>query len=67
MILQAGTAFPWGTLAINAGGSLALGFLVQMLPRTAASVETRALLAVGLCGGFTTFSTYTPTRRWRSA
>ncbi|MFE6183314.1 fluoride efflux transporter FluC [Streptomyces sp. NPDC056465] len=46
--------FPWGTLTANAAGSLLLGLL------TGASVSAPAfaLLATGLCGALTTYSTF---------
>ena len=54
-----GRAFPWGTLAVNVLGSLAMGLLyVLLLERSAAAPEWRALLMVGLLGAFTTFSTF---------
>jgi CrcB protein len=54
-----GTAFPWGTLAINITGSLLLGFLIRYAMATPAiSLEMRAMLTVGFCGGYTTFSSY---------
>lgn len=49
-------SLPWLTVAINVAGSFLLGFLVataEWLPR-----ELRIALAVGLLGGFTTFSTF---------
>jgi CrcB protein len=54
----AGSAFPWGTLFINIGGSLLIGFLLRWLPARGARLEVRAFFAVGICGGYTTFSTY---------
>lgn len=51
-----GPGFPWGTLLINVGGSFAIGLAAAALP--AAAAEARAFLMVGLCGGFTTFSSY---------
>ncbi|MEO8637219.1 MAG: fluoride efflux transporter CrcB [Gemmatimonadales bacterium] len=52
--------FPWATLAINIVGSFLLGFLIRIpLPPTTLSPEIRAMLTVGFCGGFTTFSTFT--------
>jgi CrcB protein len=54
-----GAAFPWGTLLVNVTGSLLLGFLVRYaLSTPAVSVEMRALLTTGFCGGYTTFSTF---------
>lgn len=54
-----GLGFPWGTFLINVSGSLLLGFLLRYaLSTTAVSVEVRALLTTGFCGGYTTFSTY---------
>ena len=54
-----GSTFPWGTLVINVTGSLVLGFLMRYAISTpSVSVEMRALLTTGFCGGYTTFSTY---------
>ncbi|BAN69427.1 fluoride efflux transporter CrcB [endosymbiont of unidentified scaly snail isolate Monju] len=54
-----GRGFPWGTLAVNLLGSLAMGFLsVFMLERLALGSEWRAFVLVGLLGAFTTFSTF---------
>jgi fluoride exporter len=54
-----GPAFPWGTLFVNALGCLLIGFVNQL------GVESRVLpeavrlpIAVGLLGGFTTFSSF---------
>ena len=57
---RAAGAFPWGTFAINISGSILLGFLmrVALASSSAMSPEVRALLTVGFCGGYTTFSTY---------
>ena len=55
----AGTGFPWGTLAVNLAGAVAMGALVEAAGgRWAPSPEVRALLTVGVLGGFTTFSTF---------
>jgi CrcB protein len=54
-----GATFPWGTLLINVSGSLLLGFIIRYAIATPAlSLEMRALLTTGFCGGYTTFSTY---------
>jgi CrcB protein len=49
-----GAGFPWGTLAVNAIGSLVIGALA------AAGLEgnARHLLIPGFLGGFTTFSAF---------
>ena len=52
-------AFPLGTLTVNVVGSLAIGVLSGLLSRGGAHAEAiRAFAVVGLCGGFTTFSTF---------
>ena len=54
-----GTTFPIWTLVINVTGSLILGFLMRYLVEgVPVSAEVRALLTVGFCGGYTTFSTF---------
>jgi CrcB protein len=52
-----GGGFPCGILLVNILGSLAIGVLAEPFAlRWSASLETRALLTVGILGGFTTFS-----------
>jgi len=52
-------SFPYATLLINLSGSLLLGFLATWTYETAGvPADVRALLTTGLCGGFTTFSTF---------
>ncbi|MEO8724396.1 MAG: fluoride efflux transporter CrcB [Sphingobium sp.] len=55
-----GSAFPWGTLIANISGGLAMGVLVGWLSRfaTGGGEQLRLLLAVGVLGGFTTFSAF---------
>lgn len=54
-----GTGYPFGTLAVNILGGFVLGVLVEaMALRWSVSQELRALLTVGVMGGFTTFSTF---------
>jgi CrcB protein len=50
-------AFPWHTFAVNVGGSLLLGIVLATVPADDPR-HLRALLAVGFCGGLTTFSTF---------
>ena len=54
-----GRGFPYGTLAVNVIGSLAMGLLyVLFLERMTASPELRGAVLIGLLGSFTTFSTF---------
>lgn len=54
-----GSGYPFGTLAVNILGGFLLGVLVEaMALRWSVSQELRALLTVGVMGGFTTFSTF---------
>jgi CrcB protein len=60
-ILQrgAGAGFPVGTLVINITGSFLLGLVLRYAVDTPTlTPEWRALLTVGFCGGYTTFSTF---------
>jgi CrcB protein len=50
--------FPWATLAINIIGSLILGWFLRWAELHGASASLRAFVAIGICGGFTTFSTF---------
>ena len=51
-------ACPWATLAVNVGGSFAIGLFGGWCERFGWSEAVRLALTVGLCGGFTTFSTF---------
>jgi CrcB protein len=56
-----GLAFPWGTILINVAGSFVIAFFGTLtlpggpLPANAA---LRVFVMVGICGGFTTFSSF---------
>jgi CrcB protein len=50
--------FPWSTFTINILGSLLIGAFYALSARFHLSNETRLFLTAGLCGGFTTFSTF---------
>jgi len=51
--------FPFGTLTVNLLGCLVIGFLAQLAEsRGVFSSESRALVFIGILGGFTTFSSF---------
>ena len=55
----AGIGFPAGTLAVNAAGCAAIGFLMtSMTGAWMVREEYRLALVVGVLGGFTTFSAF---------
>lgn len=56
-----GPQFPWGTILINIIGSFVIGFfgtLTASDSRFAVSTDVRAFVMIGICGGFTTFSSF---------
>jgi CrcB protein len=56
---QAFGAFPWGTFSVNVLGAFAIGVLVTLADELhSIGPETRALLVVGVLGGFTTWSSF---------
>lgn len=57
-LARLGPGFPWGTLFVNLTGGLLIGLLVGWFARAGASEATRLFLAVGVLGGFTTFSAF---------
>ena len=53
------TTFPTGTLLVNVSGSFLLGAILRYAVETPTHTpEERALLTLGFCGGYTTFSTF---------
>ena len=56
-----GPQFPWGTILINIVGSFVIGFFGTLTAsggRFAAPADARAFVMIGICGGFTTFSSF---------
>lgn len=53
-----GFPFSWGTFIVNIAGSLLIGLFYSVSERWNLSMEMRLFLTTGLCGGFTTFSTF---------
>ena len=54
-----GMQLPWGTLTANSLGSLVLGVSTGLALRGSLGPELAAVIGTGLCGGYTTFSTWT--------
>lgn len=55
-----GPNYPWGTMAINVAGSFVMGLFIAVMARRhgGGSNELRLLVATGILGGFTTFSSF---------
>jgi CrcB protein len=56
-----GETFPWGTLIINVLGSFVIGFFATLTGpdgRVLVAPDARQFVMVGICGGFTTFSSF---------
>ena len=56
-----GTTFPWGTFIINVTGSFVIGFYATLTGpegRVFASGNSRQFFMTGICGGYTTFSSF---------
>ena len=56
-----GEALPVGTLVVNATGSFVIGFLATLTDpdgRIYLSATVRQFLMLGICGGYTTFSSF---------
>ena len=54
-------AFPFGTMVVNVSGALLIGFLAALsIPegRTLLPPSARLFTMTGICGGYTTFSTF---------
>ena len=56
-----GATFPWGTIIVNVTGCLVIGFfntLTGTEGRWLVSPTTRTFFMIGICGGYTTFSSF---------
>ena len=55
---SAQSAFPFGTLAVNLLGALAIGLLAGVFEKLSLPTDLRLFLITGILGGFTTFSSF---------
>ncbi len=58
---RVGEFFPWGTLVINISGSFVIGLFMGLFGPDGPLIVSpvwRAFVAIGICGGFTTFSSF---------
>ncbi len=53
-----GADFPWGTFFVNVTGSFLIGIVLVLVERGTLPGEARLFLAVGILGGYTTFSSF---------
>jgi CrcB protein len=56
-----GETFPWGTLVINVTGSFIIGFFATLTGpdgRIFVGSTARQFVMIGICGGYTTFSSF---------
>ncbi|QKC96048.1 fluoride efflux transporter CrcB [Mesorhizobium sp. NZP2298] len=61
LALPVSSELPWGTIIINISGSLLIGFFGTLTlagGRYPASEGLRLFVMIGLCGGYTTFSSF---------
>jgi fluoride exporter len=61
LVIQLGPGFPWATLFVNVTGSFIIGFYSALSGpdgRLFASTRQRQFVMTGICGGYTTFSTF---------
>ena len=58
---RVGETFPWGTLVVNISGSFVIGLFAQLTAAGGAfagDLGMRQFVVIGLCGGYTTFSSF---------
>ena len=56
-----GETFPWGTMVINISGSFVIGFFGALTGpdgRWFVGSNARQFVMIGICGGYTTFSSF---------
>ncbi len=58
IVAHLGASFPWGTFFVNVTGSFLIGIVLVLVEGGTLPAEARLFLAVGILGGYTTFSSF---------
>ena len=58
IVARLGASFPWGTFFVNVTGSFLIGIVLVLVEGGTLPAEARLFLAVGILGGYTTFSSF---------
>lgn len=58
LVARFGAGFPWGTFFVNVTGSFLIGIVLVLVEEGTLPAEARLFLAVGILGGYTTFSSF---------
>lgn len=58
IVARLGADFPWGTFFVNVTGSFLIGIILVLVQGGALPAGARLFLAVGVLGGYTTFSSF---------
>jgi|SRR5215211_7875059 CrcB protein len=58
IVARLGASFPWGTFFVNVTGSFLIGIVLVLVEAGTLPAEVRLFLAVGVLGGYTTFSSF---------
>ena len=61
VVQRVGRTFPWGTVLVNISGSFLIGLFATLAAvegRFASTARFREFFMIGICGGYTTFSSF---------
>ena len=58
IVARLGTGFPWGTFFVNVTGSFVIGIVLVLVEGGTLPAGARLFFAVGILGGYTTFSSF---------
>ena len=58
LLVRPSMTFPWPTLLVNVTGSFLITLFVGVMESRGLSPQWQAFLAIGVCGGYTTFSAF---------